>query len=546
MTRIIALAFVLLLALLSSCGKRKADVLYFNGTIYSGESSSSNLQAFAVRDGRIVSTGSDDDILDGFDAPKKVDLKGRTVLPGFIDAHCHFFGYASDLLKCDLTGSRSFEAALELLNAFSKTNKFSWLLGRGWDQNDWEDHSFPTRERLDSLYPTVPVFLMRIDGHAALCNAVALQLAGINRDTRVAGGEVLLNQSGEPTGLLIDNAVDLVKAKIPPFPDSLNAEALLKAQQHCFSVGLTTVDDAGLGKDSIFLIDRLQQEGKLKLRVYAMISDSKETRDYFFSKGPYKTDRLNVRAVKVYADGALGSRGACLKRPYADQPGHYGFLLHDLAYMNDIMDEAHENGFQVCTHAIGDSAVKTILMLYRENLSGENPRRWRIEHCQVVDPADMDYFSRYSIIPSVQPTHATSDMYWAEERLGKDRMTGAYAYRSLEREAETIAFGTDFPVERINPLLTFYAAVSRKDLEGNPPDGFRAEEAMKRKDVLKAMTTWAAYANFEEEEKGLIDNGYFADFIVLDRNIMEIDEEQIPQTRVLSTYVNGELVYGAE
>ncbi|HPD54483.1 MAG TPA: amidohydrolase family protein, partial [Bacteroidia bacterium] len=182
----------------------------------------------------------------------------------------------------------------------------------------------------------------------------------------------------------------------------------------------------------------------------------------------------------------------------------------------------------------------------RENLSGENPRRWRIEHCQVVDPADMDYFSRYSIIPSVQPTHATSDMYWAEERLGKDRMTGAYAYRSLEREAETIAFGTDFPVERINPLLTFYAAVSRKDLEGNPPDGFRAEEAMKRKDVLKAMTTWAAYANFEEEEKGLIDNGYFADFIVLDRNIMEIDEEQIPQTRVLSTYVNGELVYGAE
>ena len=365
-------------------------------------------------------------------------------------------------------------------------------------------------------------------------------------DTRVAGGEVLLNQSGEPTGLLIDNAVDLVKAKIPPFPDSLNAEALLKAQQHCFSVGLTTVDDAGLGKDSIFLIDRLQQEGKLKLRVYAMISDSKETRDYFFSKGPYKTDRLNVRAVKVYADGALGSRGACLKRPYADQPGHYGFLLHDLAYMNDIMDEAHENGFQVCTHAIGDSAVKTILMLYRENLSGENPRRWRIEHCQVVDPADMDYFSRYSIIPSVQPTHATSDMYWAEERLGKDRMTGAYAYRSLEREAETIAFGTDFPVERINPLLTFYAAVSRKDLEGNPPDGFRAEEAMKRKDVLKAMTTWAAYANFEEEEKGLIDNGYFADFIVLDRNIMEIDEEQIPQTRVLSTYVNGELVYGAE
>lgn len=546
MTRIIALAFVLLLALLSSCGKRKADVLYFNGTIYSGESSSSNLQAFAVRDGRIVSTGSDDDILDGFDAPKKVDLKGRTVLPGFIDAHCHFFGYASDLLKCDLTGSRSYEAALELLNAFSKTNKFSWLLGRGWDQNDWEDHSFPTRERLDSLYPTVPVFLMRIDGHAALCNAVALQLAGINGDTRVAGGEVLLNQSGEPTGLLIDNAVDLVKAKIPPFPDSLNAEALLKAQQHCFSVGLTTVDDAGLGKDSIFLIDRLQQEGKLKLRVYAMISDSKETRDYFFSKGPYKTDRLNVRAVKVYADGALGSRGACLKRPYADQPGHYGFLLHDLAYMNDIMDEAHENGFQVCTHAIGDSAVKTILMLYRENLSGENPRRWRIEHCQVVDPADMDYFSRYSIIPSVQPTHATSDMYWAEERLGKDRMTGAYAYRSLEREAETIAFGTDFPVERINPLLTFYAAVSRKDLEGNPPDGFRAEEAMKRKDVLKAMTTWAAYANFEEEEKGLIDNGYFADFIVLDRNIMEIDEEQIPQTRVLSTYVNGELVYGAE
>lgn len=541
-----ALILLLSLTLLASCGKRKADVLFYNGTIYSGESSSTNLQAFAVRDGRIVSTGTDEDILDGFEAVKKIDLQGRTVLPGLIDAHCHFFGYASDLLKCDLTGTNSFEQALERLQAFSASNKFNWLLGRGWDQNDWENGAYPTRERLDSLYPDIPVFLMRIDGHAALCNSVALKQAGVDGKTRVQGGEILLDKSGEPTGLLIDNAVELVKAKIPPFPESLNAEALLRAQEHCFSVGLTTVDDAGLGKDSILLIDRLQKEGKLKLRVYAMMSDSKETRDYFFARGPYKTDRLNVRAVKVYADGALGSRGACMKKPYSDQPGHYGFLLHDADYFHSILDEAHEHGFQVCTHAIGDSAVKTVLSLYREHLSGENPRRWRIEHCQVVDPADMDYFSRYSIIPSVQPTHATSDMYWAESRLGKERMQGAYAYRSLEREAETIAFGTDFPVERINPILTFYAAVTRKDLEGTPPDGFLPEEAMKRKDVLKAMTTWAAYANFEEEEKGLIENGYFADFVVLDRNIMEIDEEQIPQVRVLNTYLNGELVYGTE
>ncbi len=535
---------VIILFIFNSCNtNRHADKIFYNGKIYLVDNNFSEAEAFAVSNGRIRAIGNNDDILDDYQATEKIDLKGATVFPGFIDAHCHFYGYASDLMKCDLYGSISFDEVIDRLIEYSKTNKFSWILGRGWDQNDWADKNYPSNEKLDSLFPDIPVFIVRVDGHAALCNTKALAIAGITSQFPVDGGEIVTGEEGL-TGLLIDNAVDIVKKKIPVFDKAILEESLLKAQANCFSVGLTTVDDAGIGKDSIFQMIELQKSGKLKIRIYAMISDDRPTLNYFLEKGPYKDERMNINSIKVYADGAMGSRGACMKKEYSDMQGHYGYLLHSKEYFDQIADEALEAGFQLCTHAIGDSANKVIIDVYKNHLTGDNHRRWRIEHCQVLDPKDRKSMGEYSILPSVQPTHATSDMYWAEERIGKERMKYAYAYEDIRDECDGyIAFGTDFPVEKIDPINTFYAAVVRKDKNNFPPDGFQTENRIKRKDAIKAMTIQAAFANFEEEEKGSLEEGKYADFIILDRDLMNVDDEKILRTRVLATYVNGEKVY---
>jgi len=532
------------LIIINGChSKRNVDLIVHNATVYTVNNSFTITQAFAVKNGKIISMGNSDEILDDYTSENIINLKGKFVYPGFIDAHCHFFGYATDLLKCDLTGTQSFEEILDSIINFSKTNQFEWILARGWDQNDWQIKEFPSKEKLDSLFPETPVFVFRIDGHAALCNQVALDLAGINIETKVVGGE-LLQKDGKLTGLLLDNAVTLVTSKIPEFSPDLVEAAILKAQQNCFAVGLTTVDDAGLGKDSIAILESLQAAGKLKMRIYAMISDAAETREHYFKTGPVIGDRLTVRALKVYADGALGSRGACLKESYKDQPNHFGHMLHNEKYLDLLASEAKKNGFQFCTHAIGDSAVETVLKIYENYVSGENNRRWRVEHCQVVSPKVMRMFGDNSIIPSVQPTHATSDMYWAEDRLGAERIKYAYAYNDLLQAAEgIIVLGTDFPVESINPLYTFYAAIHRKDLSGYPDNGFQKENQLSKKDALRGMTLWAAYANFEEESKGSLEEDKFADFVVLDKDIMEISEKKIPDVKVLATYINGELVY---
>ena len=534
---------LLLLSVLSCHIQRHADLILYNGKIYTVDNSFSVVEAIAIKEGKIVAIGATDDLLNDFITKEKIDLAGKAVYPGFIDAHCHFYGYGTDLLKCDLYGTKSFDEVLERMKAFSQTNKFAWNRGRGWDQNDWEIKEFPTNEKLDSLFPDKPVYLTRIDGHAAICNSVALRLAGITTDTKVDGGEIL-QSNGKLTGLLIDNAVENVKSKIPVFSDQLIEESILKAQENCFAVGLTTVDDAGLGKDTVIALHNMQKEGKLKMRIYAMLSPDPATLNHFIKHGPFKSDRMNVRAIKLYADGALGSRGACLKKEYSDQKGHYGYMLNTVEYMTEIADEAAENGFQLCTHAIGDSANKVVLDIYKDHLSPENNKRWRIEHCQFMDSKDRKILGNNNIIPSVQPTHATSDMYWAEERLGKNRMQDAYAYKSLKDDANgMIAFGTDFPVENINPLYTFYAAVYRRDLNNFPEGGFLFEERIKRKDALRAMTISAAFANFEEEEKGSLEEGKFADLVILDNDIMKIDEKEIPLTKVVATYVNGEKVY---
>ncbi|MFM8432204.1 MAG: amidohydrolase [Bacteroidota bacterium] len=525
-----------------SCSNQRADLILHNGVIYTIDGNFTVAAAMAVRKGRIIETGTSEQILSRFESDSMIDLGGKAVFPGFIDAHSHFFGYASDLLKCDLSGTYSFESILDSLKEFQAKSKFEWLLGRGWDQNDWVVKAFPDRKLLDSLFPYTPVFLVRIDGHAALCNGEALRRAGIEGTMKVEGGEVIC-KNGIPTGMLVDNAIELVRSKIPPIPDSLNQEAIVRAQSNCFAVGLTTVTDAGLGKDSIELLRKMQKDGRLKMKIYAMISHTPATMKYFFNRGPITSDKMTVRAIKVYADGALGSRGACLKEPYSDQPDHKGFLLNSTKTLYEIADEAQEHGFQLCTHAIGDSANKLVIDIYASHLNGKNDRRWRIEHCQVVSRKDMKRLGDYSIIPSVQPTHATSDMYWAASRLGKERMKDAYAFGSLLKFSDRIALGTDFPVEKIDPILTFYAAVVRKDLAGNPTAGFMPEEALKRKEAIRGMTIDAAFANFEDNKKGSLEPGKAADFVILDQDIMKVEEAILPKTKTLATYIDGECVF---
>lgn len=528
--------------LFASCSRKpKADLVIKNANIYTVDSAFSKANSIAVANGKILET-SDNDLSVKYNAMEVVDAGGKTVFPGFIDAHCHFFGYSTDLVKCDLFGTKSFDEVITRVKEYSKTNKFSWILGRGWDQNDWVKKEFPDKHQLDSLFPDKPVFLMRIDGHAILVNQKALDIAGINAATKVPGGEVEV-RDGALTGILIDNIVDSVKKFIPSFSNEYKAEALATGQKNCFAVGLTTVCDAGLEKDEIFLIDSLQKAHALDMRMYAMVIYTDANKKYFLEKGKYKTDKLNVRSFKIYGDGALGSRGACLLHNYSDKKNHHGFLLQDYSKLKLAAQECNKSGFQMNVHCIGDSAVRTLATIYGNELGGKNDKRWRIEHCQVVNANDFDLFGRYSIIPSVQPTHATSDMYWAEQRLGAERIKFAYAYKKLLLQNGLVANGSDFPVEDINPLYGFYAAVTRKDKSNFPANGFQAENGLTREEALKAMTIWAAYAAFEENEKGSLEKGKFADFVILEDDIMKCAPENIHKVKVKSTFIGGKKVY---
>lgn len=538
------LFFSLLMLLLSACSRPDADMVFYNGKVYTVDSTFSVHQAFAVKDGRILAVGTDDQLL-GLDASTIIDLKGRAVYPGFYDAHCHFYGYGVDLVKISLTGTTSFEAIIDTLLKYRDRRFMGWVFGRGWDQNDWAVKDYPERSMFDSLFPDVPVFLMRIDGHAALVNGKALELAGITASTLVQGGEVVL-RDGVPTGLLIDNALELARKKIPTPDRPSEIRALMDAQENCFRVGLTTVVDAGLEPSVIDLIDSLQKAGLLKMRMNTMVSYSPANLDRYRKSGPYASDRLNVRSFKLYADGALGSRGACLLHPYLDLPGHHGFLLHSVDSLRSVVKQVHDLGFQLNTHCIGDSANRLLLNLYAGVLKGPNDLRWRIEHAQVMDTADFRLFSDYSVIPSVQPVHATSDMYWAQDRLGAERMKGAYAYKKLLDSRGIIAAGSDFPVEDINPLNGFYAAVVRKDHNGFPEGGFRMENALTREQAMRAMTEWAAYSSFEEKSRGSLQKGKWADFVILEEDIMTADADRLFRVRVLETWIGGEKVFGLE
>jgi predicted amidohydrolase YtcJ len=528
--------------ILCGCSKPAADLIIYNAKIYTVNNNFDVVQALAVKDGKILSVGSNADVREKFSAKEEIDAKGKAVYPGFIDAHAHFYRYGESLQSADLRGTTSWEEVLKRVTEFAKTHPDGWLIGRGWDQNDWVDKQFPTKEKLDQLFPNRPVLLGRVDGHASIANQFALNAAGINKSFTLTGGDIV-EKNGKLTGLLIDNAVELVLNKVPQ-PDAKKAtKMLLDAQKNCFAVGLTTIDDCGLDYDAVEFIEKMQSDKKLKMRLYIMLSDAEKNFDYLFKRGAIKTDRLNVRAFKVYADGALGSRGACLLHPYSDMANKSGFLLSDIKHFEEVADKINAHNFQMCTHAIGDSANRSILKIYDKVLAGKNDKRWRIEHAQIVAPTDFAMFGKASVVPSVQPTHATSDMYWAADRLGAARVKGAYAYKQLMDQNGWIPLGTDFPVEQINPMLTFYAATARKDAKDFPKGGFQMENALTPEQALKGMTIWAAKANFEEKEKGSLEVGKFADFVILQDDIMKATGKQILNNKVLKTYLNGEKVY---
>jgi hypothetical protein len=538
------LVAVAIIVLFSSCINQRVDLVVHHAQIYTVNESFAVAEAMAVQDGKIIAVGSNDDILKTYQADSLVDAKGATVYPGFIDGHAHFLGYGQSLYAVDLMFASSWEEVLDRVKAFVETHPGNgWIRGRGWDQNRFPGKAFPTNAELNVLFPDRPVLLERVDGHASIANEKALSIAGVKAGQTMEGGDFVVS-NGKLTGLLIDNAVGVVERNVPAATKEDYKNWLTAAQKNCFATGLTTITDCGLSPNDIDMIDALQKSNDLKMRLYVMLSDkpASYTSSYFTNNG-YTTDRLTVKGVKVYSDGALGSRGAALIAHYSDKPGWGGFLLSSQAHFDSVAAKLINTDFQMCTHAIGDSANRVVLKVYEKYLKGKNDKRWRIEHAQILNPADFDYFGKYSIIPSVQPTHATSDMYWAGDRLGAERLKGGYAFQQLLNQNGWLPLGTDFPVEEINPFKTFLAAVARQDAKGFPEGGFQMENALTREQTIRGMTIWAAKANRMEKQVGSIEVGKKADFILLDKDLMKVPTDSILQIKVLKTYSNGERVH---
>lgn len=533
--------------LLFGCQKQEVDLIVFNAQVITIDDDLPGAEAFAVDQGKILFVGTQREVFDLFDAKNTLDAQENTIMPGIIDAHAHFYQLGLGLQEVDLRGTTSKEEVIERIAAFEPYKTSEFIVARGWDQNDWSDQSYPTKEDLDVVFPDVPVALQRVDGHALWVNSKALSLADIAASGTVPGGMIMGDGQGRPNGILVDAPCDRIFELIPEPTLAISAQALKSAQDYCFSLGLTGVHDAGLRRPIIELIDSLQQIDVLRIKLEAMVSNIEPDVSHYLAQGPVVKPRLRVGSIKVYADGALGSRGAALRSPYSDDPDHYGAIITPMKDLVILSQRALASGFQINTHAIGDSANVSVLRVYQKALSSANNNdandvRWRIEHAQVVPPEYFEVFSK-NIIPSVQPTHATSDMYWVEERLGKERMNGAYAYRSLLEEAEMIALGTDFPVEYVNPMLTLSAAVYRRDTSGYPESGFYIDEAITREQALKGMTLWAAYANFSEDRRGSLTPGKEADFILLDRNPLNCPKQELSQIKVLKTFIDGHQVY---
>lgn len=519
--------------------KQPVDLFIHHANIYTVDSNYQIAQAMVISDERIVEVGTFSELKEKYQYKKEFNANDKTILPGLYDAHAHFYGLGLQQRKVNLIGTTSWVDVLDKLVIFKEKYNPEFITGRGWDQNDWENNEFPDNTLLSTLFPNTPVIIRRVDGHALIANKAAIDQAGINIKTEYEGGEIV-QVDGVLTGLFIDNPMELVEAIIPT-PNTTDIENALKdAEKICLKHGLTSVVDAGLNKFVIDEIFRLNDQ--MDINLYIMGSSTDPELDDVLNAGFQKTDRLSLRSIKCYADGALGSRGACLHEAYSDRENHFGAMLTPIETFKTIAHKIHKYGFQMNTHAIGDSANSVVLDTYLNTLENPKEARWRVEHAQVLKQEDIAKFEQ-GILPSVQPTHATSDMYWAKERLGEERIPLAYAYKTLLNANGRIALGTDFPIEKVNPFHTFYSATARKDLQHYPAGGFQIKDALSREEALKGMTIWAAYSCFQEEERGSLEQGKYADFIVLDRDILTCEEDSIPTTKVEQTFIKGKVVY---
>ena len=536
----------------ASANKRlPADLIVVNGIVHTVDDARPLVSAFAARNGRIVFTGSDREarMLAG-PRTKVVDARRMTVIPGMVDAHAHLLGLGTSLRNVQLAGSKSYEEVIARVVERAKTAKpGEWILGRGWDQNLWPEKKFPTHDALSRALPNNPVLLTRVDGHASLANAMALRAAGVTGASRdPEGGRIERNADGSPTGVFIDNAKGLVDRVVPGATPAQTREAILAAIAEANKWGLVGIHDAGQSRQTIEIYESLAREGKYSLRNYVMISGDSANVAWFMRIGPRSAlydGRLWVRTFKLYADGALGSRGAAMLAPYSDDHDNTGLLLTPPRDIQRIATMALRRGFQVATHAIGDRGNRVVLDAYDAALRAVPvpDHRFRVEHAQVISQEDIPRFALLGVIPSMQGSHQTSDMRWAEARVGPERIKGAYAWRSLLRSGVVIPNGSDFPVEEVNPLISFHSSVTRQDRDNWPPGGWYPEQVMTREEALRSMTIWPAYAGFQEKVMGSITPGKYADFVILDRDIMSVPVNEILSARVMSTWIGGKPVY---
>ena len=528
-----------------------ADLIAYNGRIYTVDDSMPNATALASAGGRLVYVGDSAGAMEfRGDETQLVDLQGNTVIPGMVDAHAHLAGLGAALRNVDLVGTESYDSVIARVVARAgEVPAGTWILGRGWDQNDWPDTRFPSHEALSRAVPDHPVVLTRIDGHATLVNAAAMREADLtSASTDPEGGRIERLADGSPSGVLVDRAMALVGRVIPPAPREELRASVLAAIAEANRWGLVGVHDAGVGREVIEVYEELAREGNYSLRNYVMIRGGDSTLAHYFERGPQEAlydGRLWIRAIKISADGALGSRGAALIEPYSDESSHSGLLLVPPERIREVAVRALQNGFQLNVHAIGDRGNKVVLDAFERALA-EVPatdHRFRVEHAQILQPDDVPRFAAMNVIPSMQASHQTSDMYWAEQRVGPERIKGAYAWRTLLNTGVIIPNGSDFPVEQVNPLISFHSSVTRQDAKNWPEGGWYPDEKMTREEALQSMTIWPAHAAFQEAVMGSLQAGKYADFVVLDRDIMSVPDTSLLGTRVLGTFIGGEAVY---